>query len=238
MSQSRSQFPSFVPRIVVTGLIISRFVLAAAFLAGIVFTTQIAIADGGGVDGGGGGGRLVPLESQSGPGLTKIFDQGVSFLTEGKCKDAEKKFEHVLEKVPRNSQANFLRGVSLQCQNRYKRAIRFFKLARRDDAKYWAAYEQLGMSYLVLKRRDLAEMELARLDEFKDMCRLRCPAGLLKSRGNLIDAMKRIDGEELDSDDDDKHGMIFGPVSERKPHALAASSVIRTSTRTHRRSIS
>lgn len=224
MPQSRSQFSLYVLRIVVAGLSISRFVLAAAFLGGIVFATPAAIAGGGGVDGGGGGGAgLMPLESESGPGLTNVFRQGISFLTEGKCKDAEKKFERVLKKVPRNSQANYLRGVSLQCQRRYKRAVRFFKLARRDDAKYWAAYEQLGMSYLVLNRRDLAEMELARLDDLKDMCRLRCPAGLLKSRGNLIDAMKRIDGEPLDSNDDEreKQRMIFGPGSERKPHDLS-----------------
>lgn len=167
----------------------------------LLLSAQIASAAGGGVDGGGGGGSLVPGLGRGGAGLTEIFSEGVTFLAEGECKRAEKKFTAVLEKVPRNSETNYLRGISLQCQRRHKYATRYFKRAIRDDAQFYQAYEALGISYLTLERPDLAEKELKELEVFKVLCQMgtrKCPAVLLKSHRKLLAAITRMAGQQDD----------------------------------------
>lgn len=174
-------------------------------VVGLLFSVQIAFGAGG-VDGGGGGGNMVPALGRGGPSLPQIFSEGVSFLADGECKRAEKKFIAVLKKVPRNSETNYLRGISLQCQRRHKFATRYFKRAKRDDAQFYQAYEALGISYLTLERPDLAERELKELEVFKELCQLGnrvCPAVLLKSHRKLLAALKRTAGQPDDSADDD-----------------------------------
>ena len=149
---------------------------------------------GGAVDRG--GDNALPDQDHDGPGLTKIFSEGVALLTKRDCKLAEKKFIRVLKDVPRNSEANYLRGLALQCQDKHKQAIRYFKRARRDDASFYRAYAELGMSYLILNRPDLAEPQLFELNRMVGTCGERCPAHLLKSVAKLRKAMQRIDGAE------------------------------------------
>jgi len=160
----------------------------------LALSAQTSFAQSGGVDGGGGGGKMVPDQDDGGPGLTQIFKEGVQFLTEGECKLAEKKFKRILKKVPRNSEVNYLRGVSLQCQDKHKQAVRYFKRAKRDDARYFRAYSELGMSYLFLKRPDLASKELSKLDKMKESCGDRCSPLLLRSVAKLRKALDRIEG--------------------------------------------
>jgi tetratricopeptide (TPR) repeat protein len=178
----------------------SSLVLLAILCLALSAETASAQAAGGGVDGGGGGGKMVPDQDEGGPGLTTIFNEGIVFLTEGECKLAEKKFKRVLKKVPRNSQANYLRGVSLQCQNKHQQAVRYFKRAKRDDASYFRAYSELGMSYLILERPDLASKQLTQLEEMKSTCGDRCPPLLLKSVIKLRTALARIEGRPVDPD--------------------------------------
>lgn len=193
----------------------SSFLIVACLL----FSAPIAFGAGG-VDGGGGGGNMVPSADRGGSSLSEIFRDGVAFLTDGDCKRAEKKFIAVLKKVPRNSEANYLRGISLQCQRHHKSAIRYFKRAKRDDVQFYQAYEALGISYLTLERPDLAEKELKDLGVFKELCELGnriCPETLLKSHRKLLAAMKRTEGRPVDSADDDLHGLLFD--SEPDPQA-------------------
>jgi tetratricopeptide (TPR) repeat protein len=166
---------------------------------GLLFCTQAAFGRGG-VDGGGGGGEMVPSRTTK---LTETYRDGVSFLAEGECKRAEKKFRAVLKKVPRNSEANYLLGISLQCQKDHKSAIRYFKKAKSDDAQFYQAYEALGISYLTLERPDLAAKELQELDVFKELCGIgnrRCSEKLLKSHRKLLAATMRIAGQPVDPD--------------------------------------
>ena len=106
----------------------------------------------------------------------------------------------MLKKVPRNSQANYLRGVSLQCQDKHKQAVRYFKRAKRDDSSYFRAYSELGMSYLILGRPDLASEQMSKLDQMKASCGERCPTLLLKSVTKLRTALDRIEGKVVDPD--------------------------------------
>jgi len=176
--------------------------LALLVILGLALSAPSAFAQaaGGGVDGGGGGGKMVPDQDEDGPGLTRIFNEGVQMLTEGECKLAEKKFKRVLKKVPRNSETNYLRGVALQCQDKHKQAIRYFKRAKRDDAAYFRAYTELGMSYLILGRPDLANKELTQLDRMAATCGERCPQLLLKSVKKLRLALDRVEGRMVDPD--------------------------------------
>ena len=201
-------------------------------VVGLLFSVQIAFGaggGGGGMDGGGGGGLLVPGRDRGGSKLTTLFREGVAFLSEGECKRAERKFRAVLKKVPRNSEANYLRGVSLQCQDNHKSAVRYFKRAKRDDAQFYQAYGALGISYLTLERTDLAEKELEELDEFKELCQLGnriCPTTLLKSHRKLLAAIERTGGQPVDSAENDQHGLLFDSEPDPQKSYLAAVSLI------------
>jgi len=172
---------------------------------GVLLSGQMALGAGG-LDGGGGGGAMVPSHDRDGPGLAQTYKDGVAFLAEGECKRAARKFSAVLKKVPRNSEANYLLGISLQCQDRHESAVRYFKRAKRDDAQFYPAYGALGITYLTLERPDLAEKELNDLTVFKELCELGdriCPPALLKSHRKLEAALKRIKGEHVEPQKDD-----------------------------------
>jgi tetratricopeptide (TPR) repeat protein len=178
-----------------------RYTLLVAI--GLLFSVQVAFGRGG-VDGGGGGGEMVPSGTTK---LTETYRDGITFLADGECKRAEKKFRAVLKKVPRNSEANYLLGISLQCRKDHKSAIRYFKRSKRDDAQFYQAYGALGITYLTLERPDLAEKELQKLSAFKDLCQTgnkRCPPELLKSHRKLLEATKRTQGQTVQRRDEDK----------------------------------
>ncbi len=88
----------------------------------------------------GGGGR--------GSDLTETYREGVQLLTDGECKKAERKFRTVVKAVSRNPEANYMRGVALQCQGKHKTAVRYLKRALRYDDEMYAASEKLGISYM------------------------------------------------------------------------------------------
>jgi len=178
---------------------------ASLLFVGLLLSGQVSFGAGG-LDGGGGGGGMVPSHDRDGPGLVQTYKDGVAFLAEGECKRAAKKFRAVLKEVPRNSEANYLLGISLQCQDRHKSAVRYFKRAKRDDAQFYRAYGALGITYLTLERPDLAEKELNDLTVFKELCELGdriCPPALLKSHRTLEAALKRIKGEPIEPEKDD-----------------------------------
>jgi len=186
-------------------------------------SAQSAVAGGaGGANPGSQGGDLVPDKSKSGPGLTKIFEAGVEFLVAGDCKRAEKKFKRVLKTVPRNSEANYLRGVALQCQDKHKQAVRYFKRSKRDDAGFHRAYAELGLSYLVLERPDLAREQLNALQRRKSICGSRCPLDLKKAFAKLRSAFDRIEGKLPQGPaNNDQRGMLLD--GEKEPQQALSS---------------
>jgi hypothetical protein len=141
-----------------------------------------------------GDGRLVPQQGRGGDTVTVLYRDGVEFLKKGECKDAEKKFLKVLDAVPRNSEANYLCGVALQCQKDFDGSVRYFRRAKRDDAHFYRAYEALGISALALGSREHAQRELDALDEFVGECGKKCPPILVRSRQKLVDAIAKFDG--------------------------------------------
>lgn len=165
----------------------------------------------------GGDGQLAPTFENQGVKLTEIFREGVQLLADGKCKRAEKKFEAVLEKVPRNSDTNYLRGVALQCQHKYKKALRYFKHAKRDDANYYIAYEKLGVSYLAIGGMDEAKGELLELTRIADACGDRCPMKLLKAKRKLAEAIARFEGVEVVPAKAEKPRRRFDPIRTSAP---------------------
>jgi tetratricopeptide (TPR) repeat protein len=176
--------------------------LPISTLAFLACFAGLAMAQVGGVDGGGGGGIMVPSQDEDGDTLMRTFRDGVALLAEGKCKEAEEKFEKILKQVPRNSQTNYLRGVALQCMHRYKASLRYFQRAKRDDAEFWQAYGGLGISYLAIDRVDRARKELDELTKYKRLCEKpnrRCPPELLKAYEKLATAFERAEGGVDDS---------------------------------------
>lgn len=172
---------------------------------------QVASAQGGGVDGGGGGGKMVPSQDNDGDTLMRTFEDGVAYLAEGECEEAEKKFEKVLKKVPRNSEANYLRGISRQCMRDWKGSIRYFRRAKRDDLEFWQAYGALGISYLAIDRPKQARKEFDELAKYKRLCempRRKCPVELLKAYEKLRTAFERVEGGVTPSEE----GPVEGPA--------------------------
>jgi tetratricopeptide (TPR) repeat protein len=195
----------------------------------VALPVRIASSQGGGVDGGGGGGKMVPGRDEDGSTLSEVFREGVAFLADGKCKKAEDKFQFVLKTVPRNSQANYLRGIALQCQKRYNSSIRYFKRAKRDDAQFYQAYGGLGISYLALGKPARARDERRRLGKFMRLCQRKnriCPPELLKTHKKLTTAIERAEGGVRDSKGDDRHGLFFDHDSNPLTNDLASATTL------------
>ena len=207
--------------------ILTLFLVVILFLC----SGQVSFAaGGGGVDGGGGGGAAVPGRERRGSGPTGAYKDGIALLAEGECKKAEKKFKAVLKAVPRNSEANTLRGIALQCQLKFQASIRYFKRAKRDDSQFYMAYEKLGLSYLALDRAEYAEDEYRELSRFKKSCEFRnrkCPPSLLKSHKKLKEAIERTLGKVPETEEDsDQHGLLFAPDGDPQASYLGAVSLI------------
>ena len=183
-------------------------------VAFVLVSTHLASGNPSGLmDGVGGGGQLAPEREQMGQGLADTYREGVKLLADGECKRAEKKFKVVLDKVPRNSDANYLRGVALQCQHRYKKALSYFRRAKRDDASYFLAYTKLGISYLALGGTDEAKGELEELASMHRACGERCPRKLLKAEQSLAEAIADFEGVEAVSvEKDEKPIRRFDPI--------------------------
>lgn len=189
---------------------------------------QVAVAAGGsgggaGAPGGSGGG---------GPDLNKLFREGTQLLAAGECKKAERKFRKVLASVKKNAEANYLRGVALQCQDKHKSAARALKKATRYDKKLYAAFEKLGLSYLALGRHEDARSQLAHLESLKRACEGNCSSKLRKAHAKLLSAIGAAESEAKagaeteDGAAEDQHGLLFEPVAEPQAAYLGAVQLI------------
>lgn len=204
----------------------SGFLMLLFFLC----LAEVASAAGGagGLDTGGAGGASTRRKTDT-KKLNEIWRAGVTLLAAEDCKAAEKKFRDVLKKVPHNAEANTLRGMALQCQQDHKAAIRCFKRAKRDDSKFYLAYEKLGLSYLALDQKESAQDELEELAAIKKRCEAdnqRCPAKLVKAHQDLTAAIMRSSGQPVDTTSGDQHGLLFRPDADPDASYLAAVSLI------------
>ena len=168
----------------------------------------LAAGGGGGVAGGGRGGT-------SGPDPNKAYREGVELLQAKDCKKAAKKFRSVLKAVPRNAEANYLRGRALACQGKHKDATRSFKRAIKYDREMYEAYEHLGTMYLALDKSDDAKEQLSLLAQMRSECGETCPSKLDRAYRTLSEG---IQGKSTDA----PQSFLFENVSESRSAYLEA----------------
>jgi Flp pilus assembly protein TadD len=196
--------------------------LAFSVVLCLALSAQVVSAAGGGGGGGfsGGGG------GSSGTDLNKVFRDGLELLEDGECKKAEKKFRKIVKAVPRNPEANYFRGVALQCQEKHKAATRYLKKATRYDDKMYAAYEKLGMSYLALGEPDEARSQLEALDSLRQECRKMCSAELLQAHATLASAIAEPNEEVGKPAGTGQHSLLFERVEQPQATYLSVVQLI------------
>jgi len=183
----------------------------------------LAAGGGGALNAGGGGG--------SGPDLNELFQEGVELLTDGECKKAERKFRTIVKAVKKNPEANYMRGMALQCQGKHKSAARYLKKATEYDEKMYVAYEKLGVSYLALGKEKDAQSQLGHLEKLKQGCGEKCPEKLLRAHAKLATAIADPKAENDDSARNDsvrkgQHGLLFDSVPVPQAAYLSAVQLI------------
>jgi len=187
-----------------------------------------ALAAGGGGGGNMGGGSPGGFGGRSGADLTETFEEGVQQLADGECKLAEKSFRKVLRAVSKNPEANYLRGLALQCQGEHKAAARYLKKARRYDRKFYAAYEKLGVSYLALDDREDAEEQLEDLAEMIEDCDGDCSSKLMRAHADLKAAIEGVDAESAASPETapgEPHSLLKTPADHARSQAAYLDAV-------------
>jgi tetratricopeptide (TPR) repeat protein len=165
----------------------------------------------------GNGGALVPAPGREGDTVTTLYRDAVEFLKKGECKKADRKLRKVLDKVPRNSEASYLRGIAHQCLKDYEGSLHYFRRAKRDDAQFYRAYEALGVSALALGSRQHAQAELDELKVFIDACGRKCPEVLRRSYQELGQAIEKFDGVAVQSPGLSPEDPVIGPKQPDAP---------------------
>jgi tetratricopeptide (TPR) repeat protein len=154
---------------------------------------------------GGNMGGPAPGGLGGGADLNEVFQEGARQIAAGDCKQAESSFKKILGAVSKNPEANYMRGVALQCQEKHKAATRYLRKARRYDKKLYSAYQMLGVSYLELGEREDAQEQLDDLDRLFEACDGSCPRELARARSQLNQAIARSDP------DPDPDAEVFTP---------------------------
>jgi tetratricopeptide (TPR) repeat protein len=203
--------------------------LEALIVSLMLLVASMAQAAGGG-GGGGGGGDLGG--GGSGPDPNEAYREGVELLAAGECKKADRRFRAVLKAVPRNPEANYLRGVAAQCQGKHKGAVKYFKRAIKYDASMYGAYQRLGTSYLELDELEDATEQAQRLRELRAECGESCSEKLIEAHDELEEAVQRkraADGAAdrvSPSEGGRQHALLFESISEPRRVYLTAVELI------------
>ncbi len=201
-----------------------QLALSVVLVLTVIVSVQAAFAAGSG--GGGGGGLGEGQGGGRGSDLSRVYREGVQLLADGECKKAERKFRKITKAVSRNPEANYMRGMALQCQGKYKTAVRYLKKAIRYDDEMYAAYQQLGISYLELGEEKDAKGQLDRLETFKQGCDGDCSRELLEAHAKLVAAIAAQETEVSGSTGRDAHGLLFASVAEPQTAYLSAVRLI------------
>jgi tetratricopeptide (TPR) repeat protein len=188
-------------------------------LALVLLVPLLVHADGGGGGGGSVGGR-------SGADPNAAYRDGVALLQAGDCKKAEKKFKTVLEAASRNAEANYMRGLALQCRNKHKKAVTYLRRATKYDKSLYAAYASLGISYIELKKPADARKQLAKLAELRRKCDQKCSKKLIRAQDDLSAALSEDQGEGAALSNGRQHALLFERRSEPRSSYLAAVELI------------
>ena len=155
----------------------------------------------------------------SGPNPNQTFQEGLDSLRAGDCTKANRRFKAVLKVASNSAEANYFRGLALQCLERYGPAAKFLRRAIKYDRSMYQAYAQLGHIYLELEKFDPAEKQLLELIKIRRDCADDCPPNLSSELERLRLAIRpEANKTEKDSEkapkDGKQHSLLFEPVSE------------------------
>jgi tetratricopeptide (TPR) repeat protein len=144
---------------------------------------------GGGMGGGMGMGGGVPSVQAPSYDPVEEYRNGVAQLQDGKYRDAERSFDHVLEVAPQNADALFMMGMAQSGRGDLKAAARSYEKAVRVDPQQIQAVRELAITDAKLGQADKAQAQLATLKTRADKCADTCPeAADLKAAMGAVEA--------------------------------------------------
>lgn len=161
----------------------NKFVVLTLSLA-LTMLSGTSFASGGGT----GGGFSSP--SQSAPAIDPVekYQEGVAALKIGENKKAEKAFKKVLRVVRKHPGANYLLGVSLFEQAKYKKARKPLEKSLKYDDSLVLARGYLAATYQRTNKADKAENQKQTLLELQKTC------GDCKDKASIETALKLANG--------------------------------------------
>jgi tetratricopeptide (TPR) repeat protein len=167
----------------------NRFIVLTLSLAALIITPSASFASGGG-----GGGFSSP--SQSAPTIDPVekYQEGVAALKIGENKKAEEAFRKVLKVVRKHPGANYLLGVSLFEQAKYKKARKPLEKSLKYDDSLVLARGYLAATYQRTKKADKAEIQKQTLLELQKTC------GDCKDKASIETALKVANGASSTSE--------------------------------------
>ena len=144
----------------------SSFFTLGILLGFLTVTASNSFAAGGG--GGGGFGGL----SQSAPKIDPVvkYQEGIEALTAGENKKAETAFRKVLSVSKKDANINYLLGVSLIRQDKFKKARKPLEKAVKYDSELALARGNLGQVYLITDKPEKAQEQRDALLEMQSKC--------------------------------------------------------------------
>lgn len=146
----------------------NKFVVLTLSLAALTMLPGTSFASGGG----GGGGGSFSSPSQSAPAIDPVekFQEGLAALKIGENRKAEKAFRKVLKVARKHPSANYLLGVSLFEQAKYKKARKPLEKSLKYDYSLVLARGYLAAAYQRTKKSDKAEAQKQKLLEIQQAC--------------------------------------------------------------------
>ena len=123
--------------------------------------------------------------SSSGPDPNQAYADGIKALQAGDYEKAEGKFKTVIGATPKNAEANYYMGVAKAGGGDHKGAIRYLEKAVKYDDGLYAAWDQLGRSYMAAGKADEARKTLETLTAKAAACGDGCAPALISARDGL-----------------------------------------------------
>lgn len=142
--------------------------MSRALKVWLVATAAGVLVSGAGVGsslaagGGGGGGMTGGAPSSSAPSYDPVqeYQKGVQALKDGKWKDAQRAFDHVLSVAPKDSNTWTLMGLSKSGGGDLKGAAKAYEKAVKYDPDNLIAHRELGVTQARLGQTPKAQAEL------------------------------------------------------------------------------
>jgi tetratricopeptide (TPR) repeat protein len=196
------------------------FVFLLAFLSFLSAVPTFAAGSGGGGGGMSSGGAM-PSGRSIDP--AKSYQEGVKALKAGDYEKAIRHFKDVLQVSPRETNTNYLLGLSYIGADEPKKARRPLETAVKDDTAPPDAHLQLGLIYLKLDERDKAIERHEALAQLIAKCEAGCTDDRRAKLQTASDSLKAaLDGAAAGK----PTGWNFQGAPEGRAHFAAAVGLI------------